>query len=159
MIHKPFFLKIFFIATILCHKIQDTENVHILLGKIFHKYKNMNSSFVAISTLIKSNIGEKCLVNFLTNISTQALRVYLKSANIYKGDASKKKTDLIKMILYGCINNKLNKEGIEVISTKQANQILNKDNISVKSLPGYGNAELKKKDIKPSIKEKPFIKV
>ena len=121
----------------LCHKIQNTKNVHILLGKIFHIYKNMSSSFVDISTLIKSDIGENCLVNSLVNISTQALRDYLKSANIYKGDASKKKNDLIEMIVYGCITNKLNKEGIEDISTKQANQILNKSNISVKSLPGY----------------------
>ena len=42
----------------------------------------MNSSFVAISTLIKSDIGEKCLVNFLMNISTQSLKDYLKSATI-----------------------------------------------------------------------------
>ena len=119
----------------------------------------MNSSFVAISTLIKSDIGEKCLVNFLMNISTQSLKDYLKSATIQKGNASKKKTDLIEMSVYGCITHKLNKEGIEDISSKQANQILNKSNISVKSLPGYGNAELRKKDIKPYVKEKPFIKV
>ena len=50
----------------------------------------MNSSFVAISTLIKSDIGEKCLLNFLINISTQALKDYLESANIYIGNASKK---------------------------------------------------------------------
>ena len=119
----------------------------------------MNSSFVAISTSIKSNIGEKCLVNFLMNISTQSLKVNLKLANIYKGNALKKKTDLIKMIVYGWITDKLNKEGIENISSKQANQILNKSNILVKSLPGYGNAELRKKDIKPYVKEKSFIKV
>ena len=93
------------------------------------------------------------------NISTESLRDYLKCANIYKGNTSKKKTDLIEMIVYGCITDKLNKEGLEDISSKQANQILNKSNITVKSLPGYGNAELKKKDIKPCIKEKPFIKV
>ena len=29
----------------------------------------------------------------------------------------------------------------------------------VKSLPGHGNAELKKKEIKPYIKEKPLIKI
>ena len=57
----------------------------------------MNSSFVAISTLIKSDVGEKCLVNFLINISTQALKDYLKSANIYKGNASKKKSDCLRM--------------------------------------------------------------
>ena len=31
--------------------------------------------------------------------------------------------------------------------------------VTIKSLPGYGNAELKKKEIKPYVKEKPFIKV
>ena len=112
----------------------------------------MNSSFVAISTLIKNNIGEKCLINFLMNISAQALRDYLECANIYKGNSSKKKTDLIEMILYGCIADKLNKKAIEDISTKQANQILNKNKIIVKSLPGYGNAELKKNELKPYVK-------
>ena len=77
----------------------------------------------------------------------------------FKGNSSKKKTDLIEMIVYGWITDKLNNEGIEDISWKQTNQILNKSNITVKSLPGYGNAELKKKDIKPYVKEKPFIKI
>ena len=119
----------------------------------------MNSSFVAISTLVKSDIGEKCLINILINISTQGLKDYLKSANIYKGNASKKKTDLVEMIVYGCITDKLNKKVLEDISTKQPNQILNKSKIILKSLPGYGNAELKKKDIKPSVTEKAFIKL
>ena len=119
----------------------------------------MNSSFVEISTLIKSDIGEECLINFLMNIPAQPLRDYLECANIYKGNSTKKKTDLIEMIVYGCITDKLNKEKKENISSKQANQILNKSNITVKSLPGYGNAELKKKEIKPYVKEKPFIKV
>ena len=42
---------------------------------------------------------------------------------------------------------------------KQASLILNKNAISTKSLPGYENAGLRKKDIIPSIKEKSFIKV
>ena len=119
----------------------------------------MNSSFVAISTLIKRDIGEKCLINVLMNISAQALRDYLKCANIYKGNSSKQKTDLIEMNVYWCITEKLNKDETEDISTKQANQILSKNEIIVKSLPRYGNAELKKKEIKPYIKEKTFIKV
>ena len=44
----------------------------------------MNSSFVVISKLIKSNIREKYIVNFLRDVSTQALRDYLECANIYK---------------------------------------------------------------------------
>ena len=76
----------------------------------------------------------------------------------FKGNSEKKKTDLIEMIVYGWITDKLNNEGIEDISWKQSNQILNKSNITVKSVTGYGNAELKKKDIKPYVKEESFIK-
>ena len=53
----------------------------------------MNSSLVAISTLVKSNIGEKCLINILMNISTQSLRGYLRLANIYKDTSTKKKNN------------------------------------------------------------------
>ena len=118
----------------------------------------MNSTFVAISTLIKSNIGEKFLITFLMNVSSQSLRDYFECANIYKGTSPKKESDLMEMIIYGCITEKLNKKEIEDISTKQAHQILNKNNIIIKSLPGYGNAGLRKKETKPYVKEKPFIK-
>ena len=109
----------------------------------------MNSSLIAISTLIKSNIGEKCLASFLINVSNQGLRDYLKLASIYNSDAIKQKTDLIGMIIYGCTSNKLNKEKIEDISPKHANQLLKRNGIIVESLPGYGNAGLKEKDMKP----------
>ena len=66
----------------------------------------MNSAFAVISTLVRSNIGEKCLINFLMNVSTKALRDYLECANIYKGTSPKQKTDLIEMIIYGCIPEK-----------------------------------------------------
>ena len=128
------------------------------LGEVFINIRNMNSNFAVISTLVKSNIGERC-INFLTNVSSKALRDYLECANIYKGNCPKKKADLIEMIIYGCINGKLSNKQIEDISMKQANLILNKNAISTKSLPGYGNAELGKKDIIPSAKKNPFIKV
>ena len=51
------------------------------------------------------------------------------------------------MIVYGCITNKLKKEGIQDISTREANEILKANKIILKSLPGYGNDELKKKKI------------
>ena len=85
----------------------------------------MNSSLVGISTLVKSNIGEKCLVNILMYSSTVALRNYLKLANIYRTNSSKKKTELVEMIVYGCITDKLNKKEIEDISIKEANETLN----------------------------------
>ena len=100
------------------------------------------------------------------NISNQGLRDYLELGNVHKGDAIKKKTDLIEMIIYGCITNKLNKEKIEDISTtKHTNQLLKRNGIILKSLPGYGNAGLKKKDMKPveydsgGNNKKPSIKV
>ena len=85
-------------------------NVSFLLGKVFCCNKDINI----------------CLINILMNISTQSLRDYLECANIYKGNASKKKTDLVEVIVYGRITDKLNKIGVEDISSKQANQILNK---------------------------------
>ena len=61
----------------------------------------MNSSFVSIVTLIKGNIGERCLINILMNISSGSLRQYLEHAKIYKSITSKKKKDLVEMIIYG----------------------------------------------------------
>ena len=108
----------------------------------------MNSSLIAISTLIKSNIGEKCLASFLMTVSNQGLRDYLKLTNIYKGDAIKKKTGIIEMIIYGCTTNKLNKKEIEDLSTNRARKMLKANGINLKSLPGYGNVRSKKKDMK-----------
>ena len=53
------------------------------------------------------------------------------------------------MVVYGCIKNKLDKKRIEDISLNRAYTILKEKDISIKSLPGYGNLELPKKDIKP----------
>ena len=56
----------------------------------------MNSTFAVITTLIKSNIGEKCLINFLMNVSSKGLKIYLECASIYKGASPKKKLILLK---------------------------------------------------------------
>ena len=111
----------------------------------------MSSAVVAISTLVKSNIGERCVINILMNISTPALRDYLKLANIYRGNSSKKKTNLVEIIVYGHITNTntLDKNKIEDISIKEANKLIKENKIMLRSLPAYGNAELKKKDIVP----------
>ena len=114
----------------------------------------MNSSFVGISILVKSNISERYLVNILMNISSQSLKSYLKLANIYDGVSSKKKTDLIEMIVYGYMNGKLRKVRIEDISINKANKILSDKNISIKSLPGYGNLAMRKKDIVTNVNDK-----
>ena len=54
----------------------------------------MNSSFTAISILVKSNISRQCLINFLNEVSSQSLRGCLKFASIYDGNSNKKKSDL-----------------------------------------------------------------
>ena len=54
------------------------------------------------------------------NMSSQSLRSHLRLANIYDGNSNKKETDLIEMIVYGCIINKLNKEPIKDISIYKA---------------------------------------
>ena len=69
----------------------------------------MNSSLVCIGILVKSNISKLCLIKFLNQVSSSALREYLGAAKVYDGNATKKKSDLIEMIAYGCMNGKLKK--------------------------------------------------
>ena len=93
------------------------------------------------------------------NVSSKGLKDYLSCVSIYNGTSPKKKTDLTEMIFCGCMTGTLSKKYLEDISIKQEKQILNKSNITIDSLPGYGNMMLKKKEIKPCVKEKTFIKV
>ena len=104
----------------------------------------MNSTFVMISILMRSNLNERCLVNPLMSINNEGLRDYLRLACIYDGKWNKKKTVLIEMIFYGYINDKLSKKPLEYIFTNNALNILKDKKISIKSLPGYGNSRLKK---------------
>ena len=57
------------------------------------------------------------------------------------------------MIVYECITNKVSKEPIKDISINKTMSILKEKDILIKSLPGYGNLGLKKKDIKPFVSE------
>ena len=83
----------------------------------------MNSSFVGISILVKSRISEKFLINILMNMSSHSLRSYLKLANVYDGNSNKKKTNLIEILVYGCITNKLSNELVKDISLNKAMSI------------------------------------
>ena len=114
----------------------------------------MNSSLAWIGILVKSNISKKCLMNFLNGVSSRTLRAYLGLAEVYDGNANKKKSDLIEMIIYGCMNGKLKNKIVDEISVKNAHTILRENNINLKSLPGYGNMGLRKKDIKPYVENK-----
>ena len=57
------------------------------------------------------------------------------------------------MIIYGCMNDKLKSRIIEDISINKAHSILQKKNITIKSLPRYGNLGLHKKDVKPYVED------
>ena len=59
-----------------------------------------------------------------------------------------KKSDLIEMIIYGCMNGKSKNNTTDDISNNESHSILKEKSISIKSLPGYGNLGLKKRDIK-----------
>ena len=58
------------------------------------------------------------------------------------------------MIVYGCMNGKLKNKVVDEISVKRAYTILRENNINFKSLPGYGNMGLRKKNIKPYVENK-----
>ena len=118
----------------------------------------MNSSLVCIGILVKSNISRQCLINFLNRVSSNPLRAYLGLPEVYDGNANKKKSDLIEMIVYGCMNGKLKNKVVDEISVKRAYTILRENNINIKSLPGYGNMGLRKKDIKPYVENKSNVK-
>ena len=113
----------------------------------------MNTSFVAISTPVKSNLGERCLINALMNISSQSLRAYLRLANVYDGNSNKKKADLVEMIVYTCMINEISKEPIKDIPMNRDLNTLKEHSIYIKPLPGYGDFGLRKKDIKPYTNE------
>ena len=84
----------------------------------------MKSSLVCIGILVKSNISKHCLIKFLNEVSSSALRKYLGAAEVYDGNANKKKSDLIEMIVCGCMNGKLKNKVLEDISFNSAICIL-----------------------------------
>ena len=98
-------------------------------------------------------------MKFLMNVSTKGLKDYLQYVSIYQDTSPKKKADLIEMIAYGCKTGTLNNKDLEDTSINQANEILNKNNITIDSLPGDGNMGLKKKEINSCVNEKTFIDV
>ena len=114
----------------------------------------MNSSLVCIGILVKSNISKLCLINFLNDESSRTLRAYLGLPEVNDGNANKKKSDLIEMIVYGCMNGRLKTKVVDEISVKIAYTILRENNINIKTLPERGNMRLRKKDIKPYVEYK-----
>ena len=107
----------------------------------------MNASFVYISIILASKIEIPILISFLNKVSCKALLGYLQFSSIYDGNANKKMSDLIEMIIYGYINNTLKNKVIDDISYNKAVKLLKEKCINVKGLPGYGNIDMKKADI------------
>ena len=114
----------------------------------------MNSSLVCTGIFVKGNIRKHCLIKFLNEVSGSALRNYLGAAEVYDDNANKKKSDLIEMIVYGCMNGKLKNKIVEDMSFNRAITILREHKIIIKSLPGNENMGLRKKDIKPYVENK-----
>ena len=86
-----------------------------------------------ISILVKSNLGKKCLINALMNVSSEELGNYLDMANIYCGKSTKNKIHLVEMVIYGCITNTVVKTNIKDIPTKELNRLLKEHKILVRS--------------------------
>ena len=82
---------------------------------------------------MKSNLGKKCLINALMNVSSEELGNYLDMANIYCGKSTKKKIHLVEMVIYGCITNTVVKTNIKDIPTKELNRLLKEHKILVRS--------------------------
>ena len=61
------------------------------------------SSFVVIASLVKSNLGEQCLINILMNFSSDAIRDYLEYAKIYWGISQRKRQILLKWFFMGIL--------------------------------------------------------
>ena len=93
----------------------------------------MNSTFIMISILVKSNLGKKCLINALMNVSSEALENYLDMTNIYCEKSTKKKIHLVEMDIYGCITNTIVKANIKDIPTKESKRLLKEHKMLVKS--------------------------
>ena len=140
---KNFYVSISFVLKIRPIKYNHIKNINS--KKIII---NMNSSFACISILVKSNIPKNCLINYLNEVSSKSLRSYLRQANIYDGTSNEIKSDLIEMIISGCVNGNLKIKQIDDISNRQVSMIMKEKDISIKSLPTYGNIGLQKKDLK-----------
>ena len=85
------------------------------------------SAFVCIATLLNSKTPRDQIISFLNTIQSNSLKQYLLYANIYSGVGPKTKNQLIEMIIYGCMCNKIKDiQSIESIDRNIADKILKK---------------------------------
>ena len=98
------------------------------------------SAFLCIATLLKSNVPKEHIIKFLKKVESDCLRQKLKLAKIYSGVSSKTKNQLIEMIIYGFMCDKIKDMGsIHDFDKNKFNALINKCNIVQNELVGYGN--------------------
>ena len=120
--------------------------VFIFPKKIF----KIISAFLCIATLLNSNISHDDLISFLNKVESTSLKQYLRYANIYTSSRIKSKHQLIEMIIYGFMCNKINDMPSIEVSNKDKDKFkktIEKCNIDIKKLPGYGNCNKGKRDL------------
>ena len=66
------------------------------------------SAFLYIATLLNQNILHDELISVLYKVESSSLKQYLRYANIYTDSRIKLKHQLIEMIMYGFMCNKIN---------------------------------------------------
>ena len=75
---------------------------------LFFTHKNIIiSSFIAASILKQSKIPEQQYLSFINVLPQSSLREYLSYDNIFDGKRKRAKVNLIEMIVYGRITNKI----------------------------------------------------
>ena len=65
------------------------------------------SSFLCIAILLTSNTLHDDLICLLNKIEIASLKQYLSYANVYTGSRSKSKNQLIEMVIYGFMCDKI----------------------------------------------------
>ena len=106
------------------------------------------SVFLCIATLLSSNLTLDDIISFLNRVEINSLKQYLQYAKIYTGSGIKSKNQLIEMIIYGFMCEKIiNIQSIEDINTHNFKQTIEKCNINISKLPGYDSYSKKKKII------------
>ena len=102
-------------------------------------------AFLCIANLLNLNIPHDYLISLLNKVESTSLKQYLIYANIYNGSRIKSKHQLIEMIMYRCMCNKINDiSSIEVSDKDKFKKTIEKCNIDIKKLLGYGNCNKKK---------------
>ena len=106
------------------------------------------SAFLCMATVLNSNIPHDDLISFLNQVESTSLKQYLRYANVYTGSRIKSKIQLIEMIIYGFMCDKVSDiPSIEVSDKNKFKKTIEKCNTDIKKLPGYGHCNKRKRDL------------